>query len=43
MRAYRRVSGIMEEILQTAGTRNPFEARVFKDICFVAKDDAGPV
>jgi hypothetical protein len=40
MRTYRRVSGLLDGVLKTAGTDNPFEARVFKDLCFVARAQA---
>lgn len=40
MRTYRRVMRLWDEVLETAGTRNPFEARVFKDLCFVARGNA---
>jgi hypothetical protein len=36
MRAYRRVALLVDGVLQIAGTRNLFEARVFKELCFVA-------
>ena len=36
MRTYRAVSRRVDGILSAAGTTSPFEARVFKDICFVA-------
>ncbi len=34
---YRRVDRQMDDVLATAGTENPFEACVFKDLCFVAR------
>ena len=37
MRVYRRTSRQVADVLQNAGTANPFEARVFEDLCFVAK------
>ena len=40
MRTYRRVVRLWDGVLQTAGTVNPFEARVFKDLCFVARANA---
>ena len=36
MRAYRRVGRLVDGVMKTAGTNNLFEARVFRDLCFVA-------
>ncbi len=43
MRAYRRVVLRLDEVLATAGTTNLFEARVFRDLCFVAGANATDV
>jgi hypothetical protein len=40
MRRYRHVTGLMQGVLENAGTANPFEARVFKDLCFIAGAEA---
>jgi hypothetical protein len=41
MQTYRRVARLLDGVLETEGTKNPFEARVLKDICFVAKANSG--
>jgi hypothetical protein len=43
MKAYTLVEGRMEKILASAGTRNPYTATVFKELCFVALEAAGSV
>ncbi len=43
MRAYRRVTSLLDGVLETAGTNNLFEARVFRDLCFVAGANASGV
>jgi hypothetical protein len=40
MRTYRQVKRLWNGVLETAGTSNPFEARVFRDLCFVARGKA---
>lgn len=40
MRTYRRVVRLLDGVLQAAGTNDMFEARVFKDLCFVARANA---
>ncbi len=37
MRVYRRTSRQLDDVLRNAGTTNAFAARVFEDLCFVAK------
>ena len=37
MKTYRKTSQQVEDVLRNAGTQNVFEARVFEDLCFVAK------
>jgi hypothetical protein len=37
MRVYRRTSRQLEDVLHNAGSSSPFEARVFDDLCFVAR------
>ena len=36
LRTYRRVRAKVDEVMQVAGAASMFEARVFKDLCFVA-------
>jgi hypothetical protein len=40
MRTYRRTVQQLEDVLQNAGANSVFEARVFEDLCFVAKANA---
>jgi hypothetical protein len=40
MQTYRRVARLLYGVLRNAGANNPFEARVFKDLCFFAKANA---
>lgn len=40
MQIYRRVVGQLDSVLKNAGTQNLFEARVFADLCFVARANA---
>jgi hypothetical protein len=40
MRTYRRTVRLLDGVLDTAGTRDLFEARVFKDLRFVAGANA---
>jgi len=40
MRTYRRTVGQLEDVLQNAGANSVFEARVFEDLCFVARANA---
>lgn len=40
MRTYRRVVRLLDGVLRTAGAASIFEARVFSDLCFVARADA---
>jgi hypothetical protein len=40
MRTYRRVVGQLDGVFQAAGTRDLFSARVFKDVCFIARANA---
>ena len=37
LRTYRRVRRQVDEVMRVAGTTSLFEARVFKDLCFVAR------
>jgi hypothetical protein len=37
LRTYRRVRGQVDEVMRVAGATSLFEARVFKDLCFVAR------
>lgn len=39
-RIYRDVRNALPSIIRTAGARSPFQARAFRDICFVAKESA---
>ena len=39
-RIYRDVRRSLPAILKTAGARTPFEARAFRDVCFVASESA---
>jgi hypothetical protein len=43
MQTYRRIARLLDGVLKNAGTDNPFEARVFKDLCFFARAKAGPL
>ena len=40
MRTYRRTVGQLEDVLQNAGANSVFEARVYEDLCFVARANA---
>jgi hypothetical protein len=40
MRVYRRTVRQLPDVLRNAGTDSPFEARVFEDLCFVARANA---
>lgn len=40
MRTYRLTSQRVEDVLQNSGTTNVFEARVFEDLCFIARASA---
>jgi hypothetical protein len=40
MRTYRRTVSQLEDVLQNAGSNSVFEARVFEDLCFVARANA---
>ncbi len=40
MQTYRQLVHLLPEIQNAAGTANLFEARVFKDLCFVARAKA---
>jgi hypothetical protein len=40
MRVYRRTVRQLPDVLRNAGASSPFEARVFEDLCFVAKANA---
>jgi hypothetical protein len=42
LRTYRRVTRKLDDILSKAGTKNIYEARVFKDLCFAAKVNTTP-
>jgi hypothetical protein len=37
MRTYRRTTRQLEDVLRNVGTQNVFEARVYEDLCFVAR------
>jgi hypothetical protein len=37
LRTYRRVRGQVDEVMRVAGATSLFEARVFKDLCFVTR------
>lgn len=37
MRTYRKTMRQLDDILRNAGTHNLFEARIFEDLCFIAK------
>jgi hypothetical protein len=37
LRTYRQVRGQVDEVMRVAGAANLFEARVFKDLCFIAR------
>jgi hypothetical protein len=40
MRTYRRVVRLLDGVLENAGTKDLFEARVFEDLCFIARANA---
>jgi hypothetical protein len=43
MQTYHRIARLLDGVLKNAGTDNPFEARVFKDLCFFARAKADPL
>ncbi len=43
MRTYRELAHLLPELQRAAGAADLFEARVFKDLCFVARAKANAI